>query len=777
MRKTVKPSPTTSPLHLTAWLAALLAAGAGGVWTAGAQAPPPASPPAAPASPRPPMGTVTIEEPGEATEPEPAPPPAAPAAPTAPTAARGGEARPAVSDPNLPPLRVLRTGGLRMETAALLMSGQEGGPIPFALLALPLAPAEGGRVRVPVLIEIDGSALLDEHGDGPLRVDVSVYALGEDGSVQGSLANTIEADPERLYDPLEKSGYQFVGELSLPPGRWSVRTLIKNPQSANVGLRIAEVAVPDLKNGERFLLPPLFYVADPESWLPVQSVETRGKPSPLQALGREELPGARPILRLDKEEQLVIPAFQFGEVGELRMEVRTLTGELLADLPVRIAGRQATTIPGLELVTATFTPTNLEQGGYILRAKVGGEAEGRPPGTAVIVAENDLQGRVWAEFTRSKRQEAMAAAGGTGGGSQQAARPQAQSRRKKQIDARTAQAGYLEALRALAGGDERGARAQMAKLEDQLLVKENGDLAELLKIQLDAVNRITQSDPATILPLLELHLELYRQAWRDGETLRSTFSRQFFGQLVDLYVSRDKSEAGRATASRYLLSLANDLSVTSVQGIRRRVLERALELDPENTLILLCLAVDSERDGDSHSALGYLDRMKRLMPDDGEVKVRIAMNQQRLGKRAEARRILEAVMAGPAPETDPWWHSLSYQELARMATADGNARKAEQILRAGIQRWPQDDKLRIQLAGLLDQLRQPQEAQALLANVQTAGNTGAWSPRRRYTQLPFDQLHIDAAKLRLQAEERLPALAALVGVQPTQAKNTQGGSR
>jgi Tfp pilus assembly protein PilF len=659
---------------------------------------------------------------------------------------------------------VLRTGGLRMETAALLMSGQEGGTIPFAILTLPLEP-QGDRVRVAVLVEVDGSALLDEHGEGPLRVDVSVYALGEGGSVQGSIANTIEADAERLGDELEKSGYQFLGELSLPPGKWSLRTLVKNPQSANVGLRITEVAVPDLKQAERFLLPPLFYVANPESWLPVQAVETRGRPSAVQALGREELPGARAILQLDHEMETIIPAFNLGEATELRMEVRTLTGELTADLPVRITGRQATAVPGLELVAAAFTPTNLVPGGYLLRAKVGGEAEGRPPGTAVIVVEGDVQGRVWAEFTRSKRQEAMAAAGGgTGGGAGAGQRPRLapQPRRRKTIDPKPVQAAYLEALRALTAGDGRGARAAVAKLEEKYLMEDGGEPEDLAKAELDAISGIAQSDPTGLLPLMVLHLDLYRAAWRDGALLRSTHSRMQFTRITDLYASRDKSEAGRATASRFLLNLANDLGVTSVQGIRRRVLEKALDLDPENALILLCLAVDSERDGDPHAALGYLERIKRLRPEDGEVTVRMALNQQRLGKKAEARRLLEQVMAGQAG-TDPWWHSLAYQEAARMALMAGEAKKAEQTLRAGIQRWPQDDKLRIQLAGLLDQLRQPKEAQALLAGMQAVGATGAASPRRRYTELPFDQLDFDAAELRRQAEERLPVLAAAIG--------------
>jgi len=42
---------------------------------------------------------------------------------------------------------------LRAETAALLLSGQEGG-LPLAVLALPVPGADGGPARVPVVIEV-----------------------------------------------------------------------------------------------------------------------------------------------------------------------------------------------------------------------------------------------------------------------------------------------------------------------------------------------------------------------------------------------------------------------------------------------------------------------------------------------------------------------------------------------------------------------------------------------------------------------------------------------
>ncbi|HTQ79409.1 MAG TPA: hypothetical protein VMM92_05395, partial [Thermoanaerobaculia bacterium] len=150
-----------------------------------------------------------------------------PAAPPAPAAAT-----------SVPPqtLRVLPTGGLRVETAALLLSGQEGGNLPLAVLALPLPGGAGGQARVPVVVEADGTALLVGHEEGPLRVEVCLYALGAGGGVEAALLNTVEIQPAGLAT-VEKSGLRFEAELLLPPGEVSLRVLVRTAAGKILGLR------------------------------------------------------------------------------------------------------------------------------------------------------------------------------------------------------------------------------------------------------------------------------------------------------------------------------------------------------------------------------------------------------------------------------------------------------------------------------------------------------------------------------------------------------------
>ncbi|HXO20100.1 MAG TPA: hypothetical protein VOA87_09285, partial [Thermoanaerobaculia bacterium] len=114
-----------------------------------------------------------------------------------------------------PPVRVFRSGGLRAESAALLVSGQEGGEIPLAILALPFPPAAAGadaRAAVPVIVEVDGPALLAGQGGDLLRFEVCLYALAAPGAGDGRLASqltTIEVDLADLRPRIARGGIRF----------------------------------------------------------------------------------------------------------------------------------------------------------------------------------------------------------------------------------------------------------------------------------------------------------------------------------------------------------------------------------------------------------------------------------------------------------------------------------------------------------------------------------------------------------------------------------------
>lgn len=136
--------------------------------------------------------------------------------------------------------------GVRVESAALLMSGQEGGEIPLAALALPV-PGEEGKVHVLVRMRMDGPALLAGQAGDAMRIETALYALGSGGGIQASILETVEIDLAAQRGAVQRSGVDLLGGLDLKPGTYSLRLLARNAATGRLGVRTLPLAVPDPK--------------------------------------------------------------------------------------------------------------------------------------------------------------------------------------------------------------------------------------------------------------------------------------------------------------------------------------------------------------------------------------------------------------------------------------------------------------------------------------------------------------------------------------------------
>jgi tetratricopeptide (TPR) repeat protein len=142
------------------------------------------------------------------------------------------------------PIRVLSATGIGIESAALLMSGQEGGEIPLGAVALPIR-GEAGKTRILMRLRIDGPALLAGQTADVLRAEVALYALDGGQGVQASLLETIELDLPSLRDAIQRGGVDFLGGLELRPGQYSVRMLARNLETGKLVVRTLPLTVPD----------------------------------------------------------------------------------------------------------------------------------------------------------------------------------------------------------------------------------------------------------------------------------------------------------------------------------------------------------------------------------------------------------------------------------------------------------------------------------------------------------------------------------------------------
>lgn len=667
-----------------------------------------------------------------------------------------------------PPLRVLRTGGLRVETAALLMSGQEGGTIPVAVLALPL-PGPGERARVAVLLEIDGAeAMAGQPGD-LLRLEVCLYAVTTDASgsarVAGSRMDTVEIDLARLGPSLERSGLKYAGELELPPGEYALRALVRNAATGEVGLRMQSLPVPDYRQSEAVLLPPL--LPDPaDSWVVARGAGMSSLPPPLAI---DKLPSARPILAPSEEAVVKLPAWRLGD-GSLQLEIRRPGGARVAAFPLTPSLREPSGTDGLEILTASAHLKGVEEGVYELRAVLpGGEAGAAAPAgtlaTPFVLLEKGSGGEVWAALTKPRRGQAEAR------DSAAARQAPAKGRRMRRIDAGAVGAGYREALGRLAAGDREGARDAVRELETTVLTGDRpSSSADLLDVELDVARGLARQNPGSLVPLITLHQVFYREAVRKQIFLLSTHARELVFRLVDLYAERSGSPEGRRQAARFLMGLGAEMTANAPPTLRARLFRQILAYDEHADVAMICLAVDAERQGRYAEAVGILEQLLHKQPRHSEARLRLALNQARLGKIQEARRHLQEIAAHFAGTADAeaWPLAVAFQELSRLALAAEDIDGAEKTLRQGLQRLPEDDKLALLLALVRERRndsRGAREAVSRLAAQGAVSSVGG-AARHRYNRIPVEQLEEAWSELQRSAEDQLPVLASALGLPP-----------
>ncbi len=261
------------------------------------------------------------------------------------------------------------------EASSRLMGGEEAGTVPGAVLAAPFHGA-GDKAYVPVLIEADGPALLGGQPPAALPVEVYVYAFDAAGGIQDYLYQTLGLDLAKAGAGLRQGGLKFFGHLDLPPGEYSVRTLVRNGASGAFSLRVLPLTVPAFGKGPA-LLPPLFPDPAANRWVTVREAPRGGPPPDYPFLARQQpyVPASRPVLAGGAEVPLALVGYDLGP-GDLKVAARVLAadGKEVATGGVRVLQREPTAAGGPDRLLAAFRPPALPAGEYTLSVTLTGAA-------------------------------------------------------------------------------------------------------------------------------------------------------------------------------------------------------------------------------------------------------------------------------------------------------------------------------------------------------------------------------------------------------------------
>jgi len=255
-----------------------------------------------------------------------------------------------------------------LETSSTVL-GEESGSIVTAVLAAPFAAASGDRAWVPVVIEVNGVSLLAGKQDAKLPVEIYIYALDENGSVQDFVTQTVGLDLTKAESQLRQSGLKFFAQLSLPKGHYTLRTLVRNGSTGYSSLKVTEVAVPAFAKGEPALLQAFFSEA-PGRWVMVRETPKAGQtpmPYPFMIKDAPYIPSSKPVLAPGQETQIILQGYNLA-AGDVKAQAKVLSadGKEVGDGVFKLGGRDAGGASLTRLV-ASFSPPALPPGDYQLR--------------------------------------------------------------------------------------------------------------------------------------------------------------------------------------------------------------------------------------------------------------------------------------------------------------------------------------------------------------------------------------------------------------------------
>lgn len=270
----------------------------------------------------------------------------------------------------------------RFEAAEMI--AKDAGPreIPISVLALPYVRT-GGKVAVPVVLEASGASLLGGGAQEKLALELYGYAIGENGEVEDFVALVSNLELAKVGDRLKQTGLQAHTTFTLPPGRHSLRFLLRDVVSGRSATHWMEVSIPETVPHEVVLLPPMF-MDDPERWLILQapSRATKGLSSPFQVARNAFAPRPRPILTNGREERVCLLAldgnrqYDAGASFEIVPSLLDTGGVVMPfndfRLTQAVAGED-----GYRRFVLNFTPTGVSAGDYSLRVRVRDPASGR----------------------------------------------------------------------------------------------------------------------------------------------------------------------------------------------------------------------------------------------------------------------------------------------------------------------------------------------------------------------------------------------------------------
>ncbi len=628
-------------------------------------------------------------------------------------------------------LEATEIGGVDTGTAALLLSGQQGGDVTGALAWTIGAIADEGLQEVPFVAEVDGASLLAGWSGDRIAIGFFAYTTDDSGRIADHLAQGVVFESDPLAGSIAERGLRVVGRARLAPGAYTIRVLVRVQGSTRFFMARSRVMVPEKGGAQTTVLNAVFQ--DPGGdWVTIRQhgVEVGFE---IEA-GERVVPAARPVLVEGRPTEFFVGGTDSGTV---LMDARLVdsANRVVAEYPIEL---EAARDPGVPLRRAVLPAVDLPPGTYTLILETREEPGGGVGERQSLTVELAPPGGPYSWLDPSGASEDVTPR--TAARSDEAATG---FRRRKAL------AAYLAALRSLADGDEASARGQLMALER--MANSNGQLRALRRLEDSVAADLAATDPTSLLPIALLHQQLVRRYEARNEFVLASFTRSV---AADRALQIAAAGRDNTFAAALLVNLAGDLARSASATLATSYLEEALSADPSSRAALLALGVITERGGDFGEATRIFERLVEAHPDVAEGRLRLAVNLARSGHERAAEREFRTLLQR---QTSSWVDAVAAQEYVLMLLAQQRRDEVQEVLRSATAKLPDDQRLRVLAAYTSDTSGQSLEAVEAILQIPPA--EAGTSPRVRYTEWPDLGPAASASTLRNAAAAALPDLS------------------
>lgn len=227
------------------------------------------------------------------------------------------------------------------------------------------------RAYVPVIIEVDGEKLLAGHEGEELSAEFYTYVSNDRGEMRDFFTQLVSLNlsPEGR-EAMTQTGLKYYGHLTLEPGDYLVRVLVRNTATGRTGVESLRVSVPDYAAASPQLLPP-FFLEPPGRWFLVKEQQNAQRDTvvyPFTVNGSPYIPAARPVIEPGEDNQLVLVAYNLPE-GDVEIQGTVISpdGSEVSAGRLALVERTVTGIGGLDKLLARFQVNDLASGTYTLK--------------------------------------------------------------------------------------------------------------------------------------------------------------------------------------------------------------------------------------------------------------------------------------------------------------------------------------------------------------------------------------------------------------------------